>query len=140
MWFPRLVLFGVSAVSVACSSSTSPSCSSNCVTIQDFSFAPSTTTIKVGTPRKPLRGKCGEFNHPIYGKRSVAEFRPGSTGTPACAVSRKAEVRRPGASVTRSRKPLAALKISKSSSTMPARSASGAVGCGWFEVRRESSK
>src|SRR2546425_4861726 len=49
MWFPRLALFGVSAVSMACSSSTAPSCSSNCVTIQDFSFAPSTTTIKVGT-------------------------------------------------------------------------------------------
>ncbi len=49
MWFPRPVLFGVLAVSVACSSSTSPSCSSSCVTIQDFSFAPSTMTIKVGT-------------------------------------------------------------------------------------------
>jgi len=49
MWFRRLVLFAVSAVSVACSSATSPSCSSNCVTIQDFSFAPSTMTIKVGT-------------------------------------------------------------------------------------------
>ena len=49
MWFPRLVLFGVSAVSVACTSATSPSCTSNCVTIQDFSFAPSTMTIKVGT-------------------------------------------------------------------------------------------
>ncbi len=49
MWFSRLVLIGVSAVSVACSSSTSPSCSSDCVTIQDFSFSPSTMTIKVGT-------------------------------------------------------------------------------------------
>jgi plastocyanin len=49
MWFPRLVLVGVSAVSLSCSSSTSPSCSSNCVTIQDFSFSPSTITIKVGT-------------------------------------------------------------------------------------------
>jgi len=49
MWFPRLVLVGVLAVSVDCSSSTSPSCSSDCVTIQDFSFSPSTMTIKVGT-------------------------------------------------------------------------------------------
>ncbi len=49
MWFPRLVLVGVSAVSLACSSSMSPSCSSDCVTIQDFSFSPSTMTIKVGT-------------------------------------------------------------------------------------------
>jgi plastocyanin len=50
MWFPRLALVGVSAVSLACSSSTSPtSCSSACVTIQDFSFSPSTMTIKVGT-------------------------------------------------------------------------------------------
>src|SRR2546422_6250407 len=49
MWFPRLALFGVSAVSMACSSATSPSCSSDCVTIQDFSFSPSTMTIKAGT-------------------------------------------------------------------------------------------
>ena len=49
MWLTRLVEGGVLAVSLACSSSTSPSCSGACVTIQDFTFSPSTMTIKVGT-------------------------------------------------------------------------------------------
>jgi plastocyanin len=49
MWLTRLVVGGSLAVAAACSSSTSPSCSNDCVTIQDFSFSPSTMTIKVGT-------------------------------------------------------------------------------------------
>ncbi len=39
MWFTRLAMSSVLAVSVTCTSATSPSCSSNCVTIQDFSFS-----------------------------------------------------------------------------------------------------
>ena len=49
MWLTRLAVGGVFAASVACSSSTSPSCSGACVTIRDFSFSPSAMTIKVGT-------------------------------------------------------------------------------------------
>ena len=49
MWLTRLAACGALAVSLACSSSTAPGCSSQCVTIQDFSFSPSSMTIKVGS-------------------------------------------------------------------------------------------
>lgn len=49
MWLTRLVVGGGLAAAAACSSSMSPSCSGACVTIKDFSFSPSTMTIKAGT-------------------------------------------------------------------------------------------
>lgn len=50
MWLTRLALGGALAAGLACSSSTSSgTCSSQCVTIQDFSFSPSSMTIKVGS-------------------------------------------------------------------------------------------
>jgi len=52
MWLTRVVI-GTALVAlvalVACKNSTAPGCSGNCVTIQDFSFAPSALTIKAGT-------------------------------------------------------------------------------------------
>ena len=50
MWLTRLVMAGSLAAAAACSSSTSPAGVG--VTIQDFSFSPSTLTIKVGTSVK----------------------------------------------------------------------------------------
>jgi plastocyanin len=49
MWRMRLMLGAGLAVLVSCKSSTSPSCSGACITIQDFSFSPSTLTVKAGT-------------------------------------------------------------------------------------------
>src|ERR687887_2891785 len=48
MWRECLVMGSV-ALLVGCKSTTAPSCSGTCVTIQDFSFSPSTLTIKAGT-------------------------------------------------------------------------------------------
>lgn len=49
MWTERVLVSAIVAVLVSCKSSTSPSCSGACVTIQDFSFSPSSLTIKAGT-------------------------------------------------------------------------------------------
>jgi plastocyanin len=50
MWMDRLVLGIALAALAACGDSTGPVCSgASCVTIEDFSFAPATLTVTVGT-------------------------------------------------------------------------------------------
>ena len=47
----RLAYVGIGGLLLAmlsCGDSTSPSCTTNCVTIQDFTFAPATLTVKAG--------------------------------------------------------------------------------------------
>ncbi len=49
MWLTRVVITAGLATVMACKSSTSPGCTGTCVSIQDFSFAPSALTVKAGT-------------------------------------------------------------------------------------------
>jgi plastocyanin len=49
MRLTRLVVGGLALISLTCKNATSPSCTSDCVTIEDYSFAPATLTVKAGT-------------------------------------------------------------------------------------------